>query len=426
MTTSSDPVLTVHRSTHEIGGNCVELTIDGHRLLLDAGEPLDSDDVAKHTSHIPATLDTSGDVDALVISHPHQDHWGLLNQLPRGWPVWCGQASGILMDMTARVRGEQITQLLLTYRSGEAFSVGPFTITPYLTDHSAFDAHMLLVECAGRRILYSGDFRRTGRKGVLVKRLLASPPENIDALLLEGTALGRTEAFRTESELERDFESLFNSTEGRVFVSWSAQNIDRTVTIYRACKRSGRTLVLDVYTMDILERLSKLGYRLPRLGWKGLLPVITRGLMRMYDDKARMDAPSFVERCAKAHGAMGAKGLESVRNAVVMLRPSLLRDYQAKGVVLDKADAWVFSMWRGYLKEADNVEVRRSFETVGAAIHDVGYHTSGHASGPDLEEFARRIGPRYLVPIHGDEWDRHLGRFGNVRRLKDGEPFSLA
>lgn len=426
MTPDGAPVLTVHRSTQEIGGNCIELTFDGHRLLLDAGEPLDCNDAVQNSHHIPTTLDTSRDVDGLVISHPHQDHWGLLNQLPLRWPVWCGQAAGILMDMTARVRGERIARPFLTYRSGEKFSVGPFDITPYLTDHSAFDAHMLLIECAGKRVLYSGDFRRTGRKGVLVKRLLASPPADVDVLLLEGTALGRTEVFRTESELERDFESLFNCTEGRVFVSWSAQNIDRTVTIYRACKRSGRTLILDVYTLDILERLSKLGYRLPRLGWKGLRPVITSGLMRMYGDKARMDAPSFVERCAKARGAIGARGLESVRNAVVMLRPSLLRDYQAKGVVLDKADAWVFSMWSGYLKEADNVEVRRSFETAGAAIHDVRYHTSGHASGPDLEEFARRVGPKWLVPIHGDEWDRHLGRFGSVRRLKDGEPFRLA
>jgi len=391
VTPGGTPVLTVHRSTQEIGGNCIELNFDGHRLLLDAGEPLDSNDSIPNNHHIPTTLDTSREVDGLVISHPHQDHWGLLNQLPPGWPVWCGQASGILMDMTARVRGERIAQQFRTYRSGEEFSVGPFTITPYLTDHSAFDAHMLLVECAGRRILYSGDFRRTGRKGVLVKRLLALPPENIDVLLLEGTALGRTEAFRTESELERDFESLFNSTAGRVFVSWSAQNIDRTVTIYRACKRSGRTLVLDVYTLDILERLSKLGYRLPRLGWKGLLPVITRGLTRMYNDKARMDAPSFVDRCAKAQGAMGARGLENLRNAVVMLRPSLLRDYQAKGVVLDEADAWAFSMWRGYLKEADNVEVRRSAGATGSRI-DVGrYPQDSRLLDPDRKWSTRPV-----------------------------------
>jgi len=426
VTTSSEPVLTVHRSAHEIGGNCIELTVDGHRLLLDAGEPLDSDDAATHTSHIPATLDTSGNVDALVISHPHQDHWGLLTRLPQEWPVWCGQAAGILMEMTARVRRERIARQFHHYRSGETFSVGPFSITPYLTDHSAFDAYMLLIEFAGRRVLYSGDFRRTGRKAALVSRMLASPPTGVDVLLLEGTALGRSGRFRTESDLEKDFESLFHSTKGRVFVSWSAQNIDRTVTLYRACKRAGRTLVLDVYTLDVLERLAELGYKLPHLGWPRLRPIITSGIIRLYGDPSRMDAPAFVERCATTRGAIGAARLEAMRNAVVMLRPSLLRDFLAKGMVIDETDAWAFSMWKGYLESPENQEVRRVFEAAGAAVHDAGFHTSGHASGPDLEEFAQRIGPRHLVPIHGDAWDQHLGRFGNVLRLRDGEPFSLA
>ena len=426
MTTSGVPVLTVHRSTHEIGGNCIELTIDGHRLLLDAGEPLDSDDAATCTSHIPATLDTTGDVDALVISHPHQDHWGLLTRLPQEWPVWCGQAAGILMEMTARVRRERIARPFNTYRSGETFSARPFSITPYLTDHSAFDAYMLLIECAGRRILYSGDFRRTGRKAALVNRMLASPPIGVDVLLLEGTALGRSRAFRTESDLEKDFESLFRNAKGRVFVSWSAQNIDRTVTLYRACRRSGRTLVLDLYTLDVLERLAALGYKLPHLGWARLRPIITSGIIRLYGDPNRMDAPAFVERCATTPGAIGAARLEAMRNTVVMLRPSLLRDYMDKGVVIDETDAWAFSMWRGYLAGAENQEVRRVFDAAGAAVHDAGFHTSGHASGTDLEEFARRIGPRHLVPIHGDMWDQHRGRFGNVLRLRDGEPFCLA
>ncbi len=40
------------------------------------------------------------------------------------------------------------------------FPIGPFVVTPFLIDHSAFDAHMLLIEVCGRRIIYSGDFKR--------------------------------------------------------------------------------------------------------------------------------------------------------------------------------------------------------------------------------------------------------------------------
>jgi len=68
-----------------------------------------------------------------------------------------------------------------------------------------------------------------------VDRFVAAPPLNIDVLLMEGTNLGSDKSCITESELESDFEALFRQTKGRVFVSWSAQNVDRTVTLYRAC-----------------------------------------------------------------------------------------------------------------------------------------------------------------------------------------------
>jgi transposase InsO family protein len=62
------------------------------------------------------------------------------------------------------------------WSGGTPFRLGKFEITPFLTDHSAFDAYMLLVEAGGRRILYSGDFRIHGRKSALVDRLMANPP----------------------------------------------------------------------------------------------------------------------------------------------------------------------------------------------------------------------------------------------------------
>ena len=417
------PILTVHRAANEIGGNCIEIALGGHRLVLDAGSRIESGSVAKSGCTLPPTLDVSAPVDALVISHPHQDHYGLLPELPTNWPVWSGKAAEILMRMTAALRGERIEQQFQSYHAWASFSVGPFTITPYLTDHSAFDAHMLLVECAGRRILYSGDFRRTGRKAALVSRLMASPPLPLDVLLLEGTTLGRTEPFPTEAELEDELVSLFRRTVGRVFITWSAQNIDRTVTIYRACKRTGRTLVLDLYTLGVLDRLSEFYDSLPRLGWPQILGVVTASMMRLYENPSRLNAPEFVERCARSGKAVGAAKLVDVQDGVVMLRPSLLRDFMRKGLKIEKNDAWVFSMWSGYLEGAEYLEVRHLVAEAGAAFVQI--HTSGHASSPDLEEFATRMSSRHLVPIHSFGWDSHIQRFSNVRRLQDGEPFPV-
>src|ERR1700730_13000487 len=335
--------LTVHRGTQQIGGSCIEIAHpDGDRLILDAGRPLDAPEGA--TGLLPASLDRTRP-GTVLINHPHQDHWGLVEELPASWPIWTGSGSAKLIAVTGDVTRRPLTRTFETWDSGSGlFAIKPFTVTPILTDHSAFDTYMLLVEAAGKRLLYTGDFRRHGRKSALVDRLMAHPPAGIDVLLTEGTNLGSDKPVKTEDEIEHEFVELFARTKGRVFVSWSGQNIDRTVTIYRAAKRTGRTLAIDLYTADILDRVSG-GTRLPRAGFPNLKVVVTAGLGSNYRSQGRRN---FVERMVPY--GISAKCLEGRRD-VVMLRRGLIRDYQSAGVVPNANDAFNFSMWRGYLSE---------------------------------------------------------------------------
>jgi ribonuclease J len=406
--------LTVHRATDQIGGNCIELTSDkGRRLILDIGRPLDAPRDAKGL--VPKSLDLGRPVDGILISHPHQDHYGLLEEMPPHWPVYSGHAAGKLMRLTANIFGTAPVRDYRYWESGKPVEIGPYRVTPFLTDHSAFDAYMLLIEAEGKRILYSGDFRLHGRKSALVRRLMTSPPPNIDVLLMEGTNLGSDKQTRAEADLEAEFVALFRETAGRVFVCWSAQNIDRTVTLYRSCLKSGRTLVVDLYTAEVLELLASAG-RLPRAGWSNLKVVITKSLSRMYSAKGRTD---FVARMAP-HGISAARLAENTDRWVVMIRPSLIRDMALKGVIPTSADAWSYSQWRGYLDQQDGIALKAWFDQGGARAAHI--HTSGHASASDLRAFAAAMKPGLLIPIHGIAWDRSTEGFANIKRLHDGEP----
>jgi ribonuclease J len=386
----------------------------GERLILDAGRPLDAPDGA--TGLLPASLDRSRPA-TVLISHPHQDHWGLVEELPATWPIWTGSGSAKLIAVTGDLMRRPLTRKFETWdsRSG-SFTIGPFTVTPILTDHSAFDAYMLLVEGAGKRLLYTGDFRRHGRKHSLVDRLIADPPTEIDVLLTEGTNLGSNKSVKSESELENDFVELFERTRGRVFVAWSGQNIDRTVTLYRAAKRAGRTLAIDLYTADVLDRISQ-GTRLPHAGFSNLKVIVTKGLRSVYASQGRED---FVERMAQF--GISAKRLEGSRH-VVMLRRGLIRDYQGAGVVPTAGDAFNFSMWCGYLSDPYHLEALEWCRSAGAEIAYI--HTSGHASPADLRAFAASIRPKFVVPVHGVKWEEESHGFGIVRRLSDAEPLTI-
>ena len=95
-----------------------------------------------------------------------------------------------------------------TSSTGVPVTLGPFRVTPWRVDHSAYDAHSLPIEAGGKRLLYSGDIRSTGRKpGTL--EMIATEACGVDTLLLEGTRMGRPEAAAiTESDVEAQVHEL--------------------------------------------------------------------------------------------------------------------------------------------------------------------------------------------------------------------------
>jgi ribonuclease J len=103
--------------------------------------------------------------------------------------------------------------------------------------------------------------------------MLKKPPKNIDVMLMDGSSLRRLadgESFPTEESLERLFVDRFKTTPGIVLVACSAQNIDRIVTIYRAAKQTGRTLIVDAYAAGVLKATGYDSIPKPVHGWPNL------------------------------------------------------------------------------------------------------------------------------------------------------------
>jgi len=349
------------------------------------------------------------------------DHWGLIDELPAGWSIWTGDKAAELMRLTAGLFGGGINRQINTWNScTKTFSVDSFSIAPYLTDHSAPDAYMLLIEASGRRILYSGDFRMHGRKARLVEAMTASPPKEVDVLLMEGTNLGSNKPVISEAELENAFVKLANETHRHLFVNWSAQNIDRTVTLFRAARRSGRKLVVDLYGADVLRRIAN-GTRLPVPGknFPELQVLITPGGKRLYARQARED---YVIQMATSPFATSRKRLVDGR-AIIMLRDSMVSDFERAGLGFTPNDAYVFSNWSGYLDTEDPNSGWALAQAAGAKTLKL--HTSGHASPADLARFASAISPSALVPVHGIAWDEPEIVLPPVQRLKDGQAWAL-
>ena len=235
----------IHRGTQEIGGTCIEIEAQGRRIVLDLGLPLDAPDREAHEDllpQVPGFTEPDDSLLGLLISHPHRDHYGLAPRVRPELPVYIGEdAHGIMKAASAYVPGGHSFADPRFFRNRIPVEIGPFRVTPYLVDHSAFDAYALLVEADGKRVCYSGDFRGHGRKAALFESMVRNPPGNIDILLMEGTTIGRTgseEGFATEDDLENEFLRAFEQTRGIHFVWTSSQNIDRpSISTPRSCSK---------------------------------------------------------------------------------------------------------------------------------------------------------------------------------------------
>ena len=204
---------TIHRGTQEIGGSCVEIQTSKTRILIDFGMPLIERDGSEFDARDYDGLnsreliskkvlpdidgiykDADKLIDGLLISHPHQDHYGFVTYLHPDLKYYLGEASfRIINTANLFVNKSPIFAKHVFFERERPFVIGDLKITPYWMDHSAFDAYAFLIEGDGKSIFYSGDFRGHGRKTEAYKRFLRYAPKNVDYLLLEGTMIGRSD-----------------------------------------------------------------------------------------------------------------------------------------------------------------------------------------------------------------------------------------
>ena len=384
-------------------------------MLLDVGMPLDhaqGNDVT-----LPDSLDlkSPAHVAGVAISHPHADHYGLADRLPPDTLFLMGPAAErILQAATVFTPSGAAFKNVTHFSDREAVSVGPFRITPYLMDHSAYDSYALHVESKGNGLFYTGDLRAHGRKGALFEKLLRLPPSPVSVLLMEGTTLSRTETatgFPSEADLESRFVELFKSTPGMPLVWCSGQNIDRLVTVFRAAKRSGRQLILDMYTAHILAATENPS--VPQANWDGVRVF----LPHFQKLRIKRDASFDVAGQYRPYRIFPEELTSVTTNSVMLFRPSMRLDLE-KANCLDGA-CLIYSMWDGYLQDDSMQPFLDWLNAREIPLHKC--HTSGHASVKDLQRLRATFPGAVVVPIHTPVPDTYDFLFGAVQAHPDGQ-----
>jgi ribonuclease J len=404
----------IHRGTKEIGGTCVEIESQGKRLVLDVGLPLDAPDADTFPLHPILGFEAPDDsLLGVVISHPHQDHYGLAHRLPKETTFLIGKAAEAILDAAALFSPAGLKLKNARHLADRTpLVLEPFTVTPFLVDHSAYDAYAVLVEADGKRLFYSGDLRAHGRKSSLFEKLIASPPKDVNLLLMEGTCIGREDQdFPTEDDLVPRFVEIFQQTPGMPLVWCSGQNIDRIVTIFKACRRAGRQFILDMYAAEILRATGN--ERLPQGGWDGIRVFLPSSQKWRIKNEQAFD----VAKPYYPYRIYPEKLGEAAAESVMLFRPSMARDLEQAGCL--DGGCVVCSVWPGYIANEGNRRFMAWVKERGLPLHFC--HTSGHACLADLRRLREAFADAIVVPVHLENRERFAALFSKVALHDDGE-----
>lgn len=428
--------LTIHRGTKEIGGSCVELTTATTRLVLDLGlplvdtnrEPFDSRAALNKSSEvlkaekvipsIPGLFDTDNPPpDGILLSHAHLDHAGLLPLSRSTVPIFATSGTSKMM-LAAAVFAAQKQLDRSRFRevvSQQSIQIGDCQVTPLAVDHSIFGSVAFLIEAEGKTILYSGDFRNHGRKPGMIRDLLDHlKTKTVDVLICEGTHFGTVrEEGSTEYQLEEKIVELVRSAPALVLATFSALDVDRIVTLYKAAQKAGRVFVVDAYTAFVLYLIGRQA-KVPRPSRDMGIRVFFNRLFE------RRNLDNIREKFVADQIDLDEVLAEPTKHLMVF-RPSM-REFDFNGTLPAKCRC-LYGYWPGYLTKQDWVDLQAHIGQVGGDF--IQAHVSGHAYVADIISFVSSVNARMVVPIHTFEPGMFKDHCANVRLLEDGQPMEV-
>ncbi len=433
---------TNHTRVAEIGANCYSLEIAGKRLVLDCGmhPRLEGLEALPDLEALP-----NDSVDAILLSHAHQDHLGsmpvLMRRQPRA-PLFATEATRQVGDVMLhnsvnvmmRIREEQnVTSYpLFTHREADGVikrcqpvplrqrwsidgeRLGALENAPL--SFELFDAgHVLgstgvLIRGEGRSVFYTGDVNFEDQTLTAAARF---PEEPLDVLVMETT--------RGDSPLEPGFQ---RSCEEARFAQALVDGLAR-----------GGSILVPVFALGKTQEFLALLAGMQRRGMlEAGMPVYIGGLSakltELYDKLAgqtyRRD-PCLQLLDAVAPFVVGGGDIETIpvkpgriyALTSGMMTENTLSNLFASRFITDPANSLYFVGYADpdspggkirHLKPGDMVQLdsRQRPQKIGCAIET--FNFSAHASRESIRAWVNRVKPKKIVLVHGDaaseEWFR--------------------
>ena len=424
----------------EIGANCYCLDLAGKRIVLDSGlHPRFDGDAALPNFGVIA----DGSVDAIILSHAHQDHVGSLPVLMRRQPqapVFMTEATRQLSDVMlhnsvnvmTKKREEGITSYPLFSHREADLAMKRWRPAPLHTRFDItgerlrvdeevdisiefFDAgHILgsvgtLIRAQGRTIFYTGDIQFDDQTVMQGARF---PEYELDVLIIETTRGDRAtpEGFTRAGEELRFAEAIkaqFDRNAGILIPLFALGKTQEILAMLHGFRRRDLLGLCPIYIGGLGTKLTEIYDRL------------AQHTPRQQPDLQILDAVAPFTMAGKAADATPLKGQRLYAISSGMMTEKTLSNSFARQVLSDPAHALFFA---GYAdpespagriraaKPGDTVQLSPDFPPQPLRCQTEAFNFSAHATRESIRAYVNKVRPKKVILVHGDpgaiEWFR--------------------
>ncbi len=385
-----------------IGMNWTLYGHDGRWVLVDAGIAFPDNDGSAGgvDAFIPdpeALHRVVGRIDALVVTHAHEDHIGAIQHVfPRQitCPIWATPFAAAAISRRLEEAGTLDEAEIRTFPVGGAFRIGAFAIRSIRLTHSVPQAVALAIATPAGTVLHTGDFKLDPEPLISlptdIEAIRAVGDAGLLALVCDSTNAERDLPITSEAQVRDSFRRIFANRPGTVVVCCFGTNVARAISACDAASRSGRQIALTGRSLRAhAETAEKLG---------------------ILDSQDMLAEPSHLRGLDRREMALVCTGTQGEENAA-LARLARRNDWRLPELGLGDTIIMSASVIPG-----NEAAVERVLEPLRArgvevltqseAAEGQPIHVSGHAGRAELAIMHRHARPRFVIPVHGT--DLHL------------------
>ena len=375
----------------ENGKNMYAVQVEDEIFIMDAGLKYPDSSLLGIDVVIPDLQffqDYADKIAGIFLTHGHADSIGALPYILRDHdiPVFGSKLTIELAKIAVqRENRRRKNDLFHVIDADTEIEFKNANVSFFKTTHSIPDSLGIDISTKEGEIVYTGDFKfdPSAKKGYRTDfvRLSEIAQKGVLALLSDSTNAEANFPNDRQTSIEKYIYNIFENYDGRIIAAAKASNIVRVQEIFQAAAATGRHVFLTGWDAGkIVYTAMKLGYlNVP----KGLL-VHSKDLKKIPDN----------ELVILETGRMG-EPLKSLQK---------MATNRHRMIKIKKGDLVFIATTPSHSVETMVAQTSDMIYRAGGTVKELGRdkHTSGHATGRDLQMLIDTLKPKFLIPVIGE------------------------